>query len=78
MIDAREAQLSAGVAVLAAVIEADGEGPAHPTIVFRFTKPNGEFYPPIMLVDVEGDQLAKLPPLVARAVEGAIAGAARI
>lgn len=63
---------SGGVVVMAAVVPVGGndEPNDEPALVFRFARPDGEFYPPILLVTSD-EQLTAIIPLVAKAVEAA-------
>ena len=69
-------RLSGGVVVAAAVVPLPDDGTLKPTLVFRFSDPFGNFYPPIALV-LDDQQAAKLPTLVRDAVEGARKAAKR-
>ena len=60
---------SAGVVVMASVMDVPGIGPK-PALVFRFAMPLGGFYPPVVLVQ-DDDQIAKLRPLIFRAIKAA-------
>ena len=60
---------SGGVFVMAAVAPVPGVGPK-PALIFRFAAPTGEFYPPIVLVQ-DDNQMAKLRPLLFRAIKAA-------
>lgn len=68
-LDLSDALLSGGVVVLAASVPVDGVG-TKPGLLFRFTSPLGEFYPPMLLV-LDDDQAGKLPALVSNAVSAA-------
>lgn len=57
---------SGGLAVMAAKIDVPEVG-LKPALVFRFARPEGEFYPAIVLV-ADDDQLAKLRPLIQEAI----------
>lgn len=65
--------LSGGVVVAGAVLPLD-DGEHKPALMFRFSDPLGHFYPPMLLV-LDDDQAAKLPPLVSKAVSDAIRAA---
>lgn len=60
---------SGGVVVMASVVAVPEAGPK-PALVFRFATPEGGFYAPIALV-CDDDQLAKLRPLILKAVHTA-------
>jgi hypothetical protein len=60
---------SGGVVVAAAVCPVPGIGPK-PALIFRFTTPEGEFYPAVVLV-CDDDQLAGLQPLISKAIHAA-------
>jgi hypothetical protein len=59
-----------GLVVVAAVFNVAGVGPM-PCLVYRFVKPTGGFYPPMILV-VDDDQMAKLASLTVNATGAAI------
>jgi len=61
--------LSGGVVVMAALVPVDGKD--EPALVFRFARPDGEFYPPVLLV-VSDEQMSGLIPLVTKAVRAAV------
>lgn len=64
--DAADAIWSGGVVVMGAVIDVPDAG-LKPALVFRFVKVDGEFHPPIVLVQ-DDNQMAKLRPLILAAV----------
>lgn len=72
-LDLDAAMLSGGVVVMGAVVPVPDVGPK-PGIVFRFARPDGEFWPPVVLI-VDPRQAQKLTPLVRAAVETAILAA---
>jgi len=68
-----DGHIAGGLVVVAAVVPVDGVGPM-PCLVYRFVKPEGGFYPPMVLV-VDDDQMAKLVPLTVSAAAAAITAA---
>jgi hypothetical protein len=66
--------VSGGVVVMAGTLPLPDDGEAKPALVFRFSDPFGQFYPPVLLV-LDDDQAANLPTLVRQAVDGAIEAA---
>ncbi len=70
LFDPHDAEPAGGVVVMAAGVDVPGVGPK-PALVFRFTHPLGEFYPPRVLV-LDDDQATKLGPLVTDAVRMAV------
>lgn len=73
MFDQEDALIVGGVVVLAGTVEVVGVG-VRPTLVFRFSQPDGRFVRPVVLVASE-DQLLKLKPLVYSAVNAAVRAA---
>lgn len=61
--------LSGGLVVMAATTPIPEAG-VLPTLVFRFSSPVGEFYPPFVLV-LDDDQMGKLRPLIMEAIAAA-------
>jgi hypothetical protein len=68
-LDLSDAHLSGGLVVLAASVPIGDE--RKPALVFRFTTPHGEFYPPMLLV-LDETQARKTPDLITNAVHAAI------
>ena len=60
---------SGAVVVMALCVNVPTIGPK-PALMFRFTDPAGQFYPPVCLV-MDDDQMAKLRPLVMEAIHTA-------
>lgn len=60
---------SGSVVVMASVVDVPDVGPK-PALVFRFTDPQGQFYPAFCLV-MDDDQMAKLRPLLMKAIHDA-------
>lgn len=58
---------SGGVVVMASTVDVPEVG-VKPAVVFRFTTPDGTFYPPVVLV-TDDDQMAKLRPLLVEAIQ---------
>jgi hypothetical protein len=69
-VDLDHAHMSGGLVVIAAMIPVPDMGPK-PALVYRFATPEGEFYPPMVLV-VDEDQMTKLAQLTASATAAAI------
>lgn len=65
--------LSGGCVVMSATVPADN-GSLLPALVFRFTDPNGTFYPPVVLV-LSVAQLNKFPGLISDSIAAALRAA---
>jgi hypothetical protein len=72
-IELQDAMMSGGLAIMAAAIPVPGIGKM-PSLIYRFARPDGTFYPPMVLVADE-DQLTKLAALTASATAAAIRAA---
>jgi hypothetical protein len=67
-----DVRYSGGVVVMASYVETPVGRSA--SLVFRFTDPQGQFYPPVVLV-LDDRRMADLAGLVAQAADQALQGA---
>ena len=71
-VDLGHAHVAGGLVVMASVVPVAGE--AKPALIWRFTSPLGQFYPPVVLV-LDEDQAIKTTALVDQAVKAAVRAA---
>jgi hypothetical protein len=68
-----DTMLAGAIVVMATVVDVPNIGPM-PGLMFRFTDPAGEFYPPTLLL-LDHDRMTRVGELVTAAIETAVRGA---